>query len=136
MDQRMSSIIRLQFDFKDRAPEDLDQLNRILAAMELTDVDVEDVNGYLATTQEYQGDRVVNTTYRYGLDNGILVCKKDDCGQTHRFQVTTMVFEGANAMRGRAFEEYWRAQYPERMLSTVVTVGFAQQTALVVVYFE
>ena len=69
MHERMSSVIELRFDFNDRDPGDLEQINRLLATMELTDVDVKDIKGYLATTQEFQNDRVVQTTYRYGLDS-------------------------------------------------------------------
>lgn len=96
MHERMSSVIELRFDFNDRDPGDLEQINRLLATMELTDVDVKDIKGYLATTQEFQNDRVVQTTYRYGLDSGTLICKRADDAQTYRFQVATEAFEGAN----------------------------------------
>ena len=56
MHERMSSVIELRFDFNDRDPGDLEQINRLLATMELTDVDVKDIKGYLATTQEFQND--------------------------------------------------------------------------------
>ena len=112
MHERMSSVIELRFDFNDRDPGDLEQINRLLATMELTDVDVKDIKGYLATTQEFQNDRVVQTTYRYGLDSG------------------------ANAMGDGQFAQYWRKLYPHRKLSTVITIGFERHTAFLVVYFE
>lgn len=136
MHERMSSVIELRFDFNDRDPGDLEQINRLLATMELTDVDVKDIKGYLATTQEFQNDRVVQTTYRYGLDSGTLICKRADDAQTYRFQVATEAFEGANAMGDGQFAQYWRKLYPHRKLSTVITIGFERPTAFLVVYFE
>ena len=136
MHERMSSVIELRFDFNDREPQDLEQINRLLATMELSDVDVKDIKGSLATTQEFKNDRIVKTSYRYGLDSGTLICKKADGAKTYRFQAATEVFEGANAMGDAQFAQYWRKLYPHRKLSTVITIGFKQHTAFLVVYFE
>lgn len=132
---RLSSEIKIQFDYKDGNKEDLDQLNQMLAAMELTEVDVEDLSVYLCTTQEYDHDVVIDTRYRCGLGSGILVCKKADREKAYRYQIATEVFE-ADAMGDDAFSEYWRERYPERKLSTVITYGFDAHKAVVAVYFE
>ncbi len=132
---RMSSEIKIQFEYKDSNAEDLDQINQMLAAMELTDVDVENLSVYLCETQEYDHEVVVGTTYRCGLNRGILVCKKAELEKTYRYQIATDVFE-AGAMEDGAFENYWRGKYPERRLSTIATYGFDTHTAFVVVYYE
>lgn len=132
---RLSSEIKIQFEYKDGKKEDLDQLNQMLAAMELTDVDVENLSVYLCTTQEFDHNVVVGTTYRCGLGSGILVCKKADCKKTYRYQIATEVFE-ADAMEDDAFADDWHERYPERKLSMIVTYGFDTHRAVVVVYFE
>lgn len=132
---RMSSEVRIQFEYNDGRVEDLDQINRILAEMELTDVDVKDISAYLCTTQKLDHEVVVGTTYRCGLNGGILVCKKADFEKTYRYQIATEVFE-TNAMEDGVFVDYWREKYPERRLGTIVTCNFDTHKAFVVVYFE
>ena len=46
----MSSEIRIQFKYSEGRVEDLNQINQLLATMELTDVDVEELEVYLCTT--------------------------------------------------------------------------------------
>ena len=46
----MSSEIRIQFKSSEGRVEDLNQINQLLATMELTDVDVEELEVYLCTT--------------------------------------------------------------------------------------
>ena len=96
---------------------------------------MEDLSVYLCTTQELDHEVVVGTTYRCGLNGGVLVCKKASFEKTYRYQIATEVFE-AGAMEDGAFADYWRAKYPERRLSTIATYGFDTHTAVVVVYFE
>lgn len=132
---RVSSEIKVQFEYNDCREEDLNQINQILAAMELTDVDVEDLSVYLCKTQHFDHGVVVGTTYRCGLSNGILVCKKADFEKTYRYQIAAEVFE-TDAMEDSAFEDYWREKYPERRLSAIVTYGFDTHKVIVVVYFE
>ncbi len=131
----MSCEVKIQFEFNDGREEDLDQINQMLAAMELTDVDVKDLAVYLCKTQELDYETVVGTTYRCGLRGGILVCKKVDDEKTYRYQIATEVFE-TDAMEDGAFEDYWCAKYPDRRLSMIATYGFDTHKAFVVVYFE
>ena len=133
---RMSSEVRIQFEYNDRKEEDLDQLNQMLAAMELTDVDVEDLSVYFCTRHELEHEVIVGTTHRCGLNSGILICKKADLEKTYRYQIATEVFEDADAMKNGTFADYWREKYPERKLSTVSTYSFDTYLAVVVVYFE
>ncbi len=132
---RMSSEIKIQFEYNDSNAEDLDQINQMLAALELTDVDVEDLSVYLCKTQEYDHEVVVDTAYRCGLNRGTLVCRKADLEKTYRYQIATEVFE-AGEMEDEAFENYWRGKYPDRRLSTIFTYRFETHTAYVVVYTE
>lgn len=136
MSASMSSVVTLQFTFNERAAEDLEQINRMLAVMDLTGVTVEDFEGYLATTRKMEDGAAVETTYRYGFDSCTLVCEKAEFGRTRRYQIMTEVFAGANAMENGQYEAYWRATYPDRRMTTLVEVTFDEQTAYVVVYSE
>lgn len=132
----MSSVVTLQFTFNERAAEDLDQINRMLAVMDLTGVTVEDFEGYLATRRKMEDGVAVETTYRYGFDSCTLVCEKAQLGQTHRYQIMTEVFEGVNAMENGQYEVYWRATYPNRRLTTLMELASEEHTVYVIVYFE
>ena len=133
---RMSSEIKIQFEYNDGKEEDLVQLNQMLATMDLTDVDVEELSVYLCTTKELDHEVVVGTTYRCGLNSGILVCKKADFEKNYRYQIATEVFESADVMTDGTFADYWREKYPGRKLSTVATYDFDTHIAVVTVYFE
>lgn len=136
MPERMIRCTPLQFTFHDRAVEDLEQINRLLAVMDLTNVRMESFEGYLATTQTMEEGVVIGSSYRYGFDNCTLMCEKTEFGQTHRYQIMTEVFEGVNAMGNEQYEAYWHAIYPHCRLTSLTEVVFDEQTAYVVVYFE
>ena len=93
----MSSVITMEFSFHDRDERDLEQINRMLAVMDLTDVDIDAFDGYVAVTQRTQDDVVVEVAYRYGFGNCTLVCEKAESGTTHRYQIATEVVENAEA---------------------------------------
>lgn len=132
---RISSEVRIQFSYKDGRAEDLDQLNQMLAAMALTSVRVEDLAVYLCTGQTLDEGVVVSTTYRCGLNSGVLICKKADGQESRRYQIATEVFN-TGAMEGNAFADNWYRRYPARRLSMVFTYGFDTHEAFVVVYSE
>ena len=132
----MSSVITLQFTFHERAAEDLGQINRILASMDLTDARIEEFDGYLATRQKMEEGVAVETTYRYGFDSCTLVCEKAEFGQTRLYQIATAVFEETEAMDSEKFRTYWRAAYPERKLKTLMELECNEMTAFIVVFFE
>ena len=126
-----SSTITIDFEFKDRSAENIDQINRILAVMDLTDLFIEDPKGYMATTKTYKDDVVISTDYRYGLDSGTLICTKTDDSHSRRYQITTEVLAGVGWMKGRKFEDHWKKKYPERVLSSLVIIGFDELTAFI-----
>lgn len=131
----MISEVRIQFKFNEGDEKDLGQINQMLAAMDLTDVEVEELSVYICTTWKYENDVVVDTAYRCGLGEGVLVCRKTDAEDTYRYQIATEVFE-AGAMKPGAFAIYWHRKYPRRKLKMVKVYDFDERIAVVVVYFE
>ena len=136
MSGSVSSVITLQFTFNERAAEDLEQINRMLAVMDLTGVSMEEYEGYLATTQKMEDGVVVETTYRYGFDSCRLVCEKAESRQNRRYQIMTEVVEGASVMRNGQYVEDWRATYPDRKLTTLMELTSEEHTVYIIVYFE
>ena len=132
----MSSVITMEFSFHDRDERDLEQINRMLAVMDLTDVDIDALDGYVAVTRRMQDNVVVEAAYRYGFDSCTLVCEKAESGQTHRYQIATEDFENADAMESEKYAEHWCETYPERKLRRVMALGFDEHTVFIVVYFE
>lgn len=137
MQDRINFEVRLDFEFKDRKPEDLVQINRMLAAMEISEVKMENFDGYMATTRKYDPDgRVVDTNHSYGFDRMTLVCRKQENQPVRRFRICTEVFPGDEMQNHDEYMEFWRERYPERKPSTVSVIAFAEYTAIVMVYFE
>lgn len=136
MPEDVNSVISIQFDFRQRTAEDLEQLNRMLATMELTDLTLENFDGYLTTRQEIKNDVVVNTTYRYGLDSGTLVCKNAGMDEGYRYQIMTETFPKSEEMTVERYVDDWRANRPDQKLRTIHEIEFDGHIAFLVLYFE
>lgn len=134
--ERLTSEYSIHFVFHDRMEEDLQQLNRMLAAMELTDLALEDIDGYLSAMQELNGGAVVNTTYRYGLDSGTLVCKKEAFADGYQFQIATDVVPKSEGMTAKQYADAWKASHPDQKLRTLQEIQFEGHTAFLLLYFE
>ena len=117
----------LDFDFRDRKVSDLEQLNKVLSAMKLKSLELENTEGYLAVTRDKDGNLVHQ---RYGLDRGTLICtpaKDGDC-----YQLDTVVTDQSVAYDD--FLEVWRKNHPGRVVRTVITVSFEEVFAYVIAH--
>lgn len=113
----ISVTYHIEFDFPDRKAADLDQLNQRLAAMKLLDVSLDDINGYLATTKDGEGNLLHR---RYGLDNGTLTGTPGSEG--HCFQLDTLVED--RSVNVQEIMENWRNGHPEEEIHRVCQIGF------------
>lgn len=137
MHKNIKYEITLDFDFSERETDDLVQINRVLEAMEVSEVKMENFEGYMATTRSYNSEgQVTETNHRYGFDKMTLVCCRKENHPVRRFRVFTEVFPGDEMQNHAEYMEFWRERYPERKPSTVTTIAFAEHTAIVMVYFE
>lgn len=125
------STIRISFEFRDQQAADLDQLNALLATMPLTDLDLEAPRGYLCQTKHYaeDGETVLDTTYRYGLTSGTLVCelpsqRMNEDGEAHIYQIGQEPYPLDAAMDGNAFYSLWSAEHPDAVIRTLITISF------------
>ena len=119
----------VDFDFKDREASDLEKLNRILASLKLEKLELKNSKGYLAVTQDGEGNLLEK---RYGLDNGTLICtpsRNGDC-----YQIDTAVAD--KSVDHDELLEIWRANNPTRVMRTVITMGYETDFAYIILHHQ
>lgn len=121
------NTIKIEFDFNDRKSENLEQLNALLAAMELEELELDDLSGYLAVTEDGEGNLLHK---RYGLDSGTLRCKPRAGGD--RYQLDTVVV--SDSVDHDEYVTCWRQTNPDRIIRTVITIGFNEDNAYVIAH--
>ena len=119
----------IEFDFKERKPSDIDKLNRLLASLKLRKLELENSKGYLAVTEDGEGNLLEK---RYGLDSGTLICTPAPDGDC--YQIDTAV--AARSVDHDEFLQIWRASHPARTLRTVITVGFEEDLAYIILHHQ
>lgn len=117
----------VEFNFKDRKASDLEKLNRLLAAMKLKSLELEDLRGYLAVTQDGEGNLLHQ---RYGLDSGTLICASAKEG--YCYQIDTAVAD--HSVAHDEFMDIWRACHPDRVVRTVITMGFDEAMGYLILH--
>lgn len=117
----------IEFDFKEREASDLERLNRILSNMQLKNLELKHPKGYLAVTQDGDGNLLEK---RYGLDSGTLICTPSKSG--YRYQIDTAVT--ARSVDYDAFVEIWRSSHPDRAMRTVITLEFGEDYAYIILH--
>ena len=124
-------MMTIQFQFKHRNVEDLEQLNRMLNTVELQKLELDDPSGYLATMTNAKG-RLLHK--RYGFDSITLICTPAKSGAGHRYRIDTAV-----ASRNIPYEEYldrWRAANPNRVIRTAIVMDFDEDLAYILANHE
>ncbi|MBR2308961.1 MAG: hypothetical protein IKA47_00280 [Oscillospiraceae bacterium] len=117
----------IEFDFKDRDASDLEKLNRILASLKLEKLELKNSRGYLAVTQDGDGNLL---EMRYGLDSGTLICTPSKTGNYYR--IDTAVAD--RSVDYDEFLEIWRANNPNRAMRTVITMEYETDYAYIVLH--
>ena len=80
------SEVRIQFRNKDARKEDLDQINQMLATMELTALTWRNFRFTLPQKNSTLNQGVVvDATYSCGLYKGTLVCRRDEAQKVYRY---------------------------------------------------
>lgn len=119
----------VEFDFKDREASDLEKLNRVLSAMKLKDLELKNPRGYLAVTQDGDGNLVHQ---RYGLDSGTFVCTPAKDGLI--YQIDTAVVD--LSVDHNEFLDIWRSCHSERVMRTVITMGFDEVMGFIILHHQ
>ena len=124
-------MIRIHFEFKTRSAEDLEQLNAILAAMPLQELELENTEGYLATTTDGEGNLVGR---RYGLDSGTLVCTRAEEEPGLFYQIDSLVAD--KSVGHKDVMDIWRGSHPERIVRMAVRVGFEEVVGYLILHHQ
>lgn len=124
-------MITINFDFKNRKPEDLAQLNALLATMKLQDLRLEDTEGYLATTTDGDGNLL---GHRYGLDSGQLVCKLSKGKTGYCYQIDSVVVD--DSIDHEEFLDIWRESHPDRVVRIVIRSGYDEVAGYLIVHHQ
>lgn len=119
----------VEFDFRDREAADLEKLNRVLSAMKLKELELKDPRGYLAVTQDGDGNLVHQ---RHGLDSGKLICTPSKDG--YCYQIDTAVVD--HSVDHDEFLDIWRSCHPDRAMKTVIIMSFDDTLGFIIIHHQ
>lgn len=119
----------IEFDFKDRSASDLEKLNKLLSSMKLEHLELKNSKGYLAVTQDGDGNLVEK---RYGLDSGMLICTPSKNG--YGYQIDTAVVD--QSVDHDEFLETWRSNHLDRAMRTVITLKYDTDFAYTILHHQ
>ena len=119
----------IEFDFKGRETSDLEKLTKILTSMKLEKLELKNSRGYLAVTQDGEGNLLEK---RYGLDSGTLICTPSRNGDS--YQIDTAVAD--KSVDHDEFLEIWRTNNPNRAMRTVITMEYETDFAYIILHHQ
>ncbi|MBQ9167359.1 MAG: hypothetical protein IJX67_02985 [Oscillospiraceae bacterium] len=124
-------MIKINFDFNYRRPEDLEQLNAMLATMKLQDLRLENIRDYLATTTDGDGNLI---GYRFGVDSGELICKLAKGKSGYYYQIDSVVVD--ESVDHDEYLEIWRESHPDRVVRIVIRSGYDEVAGYLIVHHQ
>lgn len=124
-------MIKINFDFNYRRPEDLEQLNAMLATMKLQDLRLENIRDYLATTTDGD-DNLIG--YRFGVDSGEMTCKLSKGKSGYYYQIDSVVVDAS--VEHDEFLDVWRASHPDRAVRIVIRSQYDQVAGYLIVHHQ
>lgn len=132
-------MFKMQFDFTNRAEEDLSVINRALSGLPLSLVRVEDHKGYnaVSVTFDHAAD-TQETTARYGIDHMVLSCEAnpDEDGDLFTWQVDTASLPKGRVMNSSVFHDLWCTEHPDRVMRTLIQIDFKDYNAFLILHHE
>lgn len=124
-------MIKINFDFNYRRPEDLEQLNAMLATMKLQDLRLENIRDYLATTTDGD-DNLIG--YRFGVDSGEMTCKLSKGKSGYYYQIDSVVVD--ESVEHDEFLDVWRASHPDRAVRIVIRSQYDEVAGYLIVHHQ
>lgn len=124
-------MVKINFDFSYRRPEDLEQLNAMLAIMKLQDLRLENIRDYLAKTTDGD-DNLIG--YRLGVDSGEMTCKLSKGKSGYYYQIDSVVVD--ESIGHDEFLDVWRASHPDRAVRIVIRSQYDQVAGYLIVHHQ
>ena len=135
MDNAMIRQFDLHFSFHEPEEKDLARMNRMLAAMPLSSLTLEDLMVCMASEKEYtKTGRLRSERLRCGLGSGTARGELREGEDAYLFQVETEVVENGRVLPGDGYAKDWRSRHPGCFLRMIATYEFFECHAYVVVY--
>ncbi len=129
-------MFKMKFEFKNRELTDMNYVNAALSGMRLSDLKVEDGDGYLEVRTAYnQAQQPTETTYHYGFDNLVLACEADD-DDPHTWQMDAQAFPKGELSESNLFHDKWCGEHPDRAMRVLTQYSFDNADAFVVLHHE
>lgn len=124
-------MIKINFDFNHRRPEDLEQLNAMLATMELQDLRLQNTSHYLSTTTDGEGNLI---GHRFGMDRGELICKLSKGMSGYYYQIDSVVVD--ESVVHEEFLDVWRESHPERVVRIVIRSEYDEVVGYLIIHHQ
>lgn len=131
MAQTTDDPFTLEFHFKEREEEDLEEINKALARHALSELELEEHSGYLAKETRTNADTGEKTVrHWYGLDDCVLRCTPATDQDSFIYQISTMTMEKTEMDCAAC----WREANPGRAMRTMVQMEYADCYAVIVLH--
>ena len=124
-------MFKINFDFNHRRPEDLEQLNAMLATMKLQDLRLQDTCHYLSTTTDGEGNLI---GHRFGMDSGELICKLSKSKSGYYYQIDSVVVD--ESVAHEEFLDVWRESHPDRIVRIVIRSEYDEVVGYLIVHHQ
>lgn len=132
-------MFTLIMEFERDKEDGVEALNAVLAAMPLSDLSLEDADGYMKTTRNYKDGCEVSVRLEYGLDKVVLTCERDEDEPLRiwRLDVETVpAGDEDEENENEGYADRWRAAHPDRMMRLFQQIRYQSGDAFLVLHHE
>ena len=128
--------VHMEFTFPDREEKDLEHLNAMLSSMKWSEVRLEDFNGYheKTSTMDQNTGEICSVTHRYGFDQVVLECEREDGEPGYRYQVETEYL--TQAISSDEYHDCWSEEHPDYVMRVLSCISFDDGGSAFVVLFH
>ena len=128
--------VHMEFTFPDREEKDLEHLNAMLSSMKWSEVRLEDFNGYheKTSTMDQNTGEICSVTHRYGFDQVVLECEREDDEPGYRYQVETEYL--TQAISSDEYHDCWSEEHPDYVMRVLSCISFDDGGSAFVVLFH
>ena len=128
--------VHMEFTFPDREEKDLEHLNAMLSSMKWSEVRLEDFNGYHEknSTMDQNTGEICSVTHRYGFDQVVLECEREDDEPGYRYQVETEYL--TQAISSDEYHDCWSEEHPDYVMRVLSCISFDDGGSAFVVLFH
>lgn len=127
------STFTMEFHFEDRLESNIDTINTALSQLALSNLTLEDHNGFLATvttTNAKTGEKTIR--FWHGLDNCTFRCTPATSDECFHYQFSAMIMDEGTPDCG----EIWKQYHPDRIMRTLIEMRYGKTPVALVLHHE